>query len=126
MLNNFDLPRISHLFESENMLFQQDGAPFILQEKFEKNSTLPSQAVECSSRIPDLSTLDSVYQNTIDCIPLMKHLIVDAFTRFNENLCSNIIKCLHGRLADFIANQDDHFENRRKVCYVHVRKFYCA
>ena len=110
--------------------FQQDGAPphFARQVREKLDSAVSGRwigrrgAVEWPPRSPDLSPLDysvwgivkdSVYQNTIDSIPHLRQLIVDAFTRFDENLCSNIINSLHGRLADCITNQGGHFENRR-------------
>ena len=41
-----------------------------------------------------------------DIIPLLKQMIGEAFTHFDETLCSNIVNSLRVRLAICIANQD--------------------
>ena len=83
-----------HTIESEINWFQQDGDS-------DQSSGLDFSTLDYSGWG---IVKDSVYHNTTDSIPLLKQLIVDAFTRFDENICSNIINSLHVRLADSIAN----------------------
>ena len=130
MLNDFAFPRIAPLMENGTMWFQQDGAPphFARQVRQKLDSEFSRRwigrrgAVDWPARSPDLSPLDysvwgivkdTVHQNNISNVEHLRRSIVDAFTRFDATLCSNILDSLHSRLRDCIANDGGHFEKKR-------------